>query len=90
VTIQMAISLEPLGYASSFRQGANPFDLATCMCYTGIDPFTKEAVYVARGLRDRKLRRALMQFLSRKTISPCGRSLSRRGDRTSSEPAATA
>jgi hypothetical protein len=32
------------------------------MCYTGIDPFTKEEVYVARGLRDRKLRRALMQF----------------------------
>jgi hypothetical protein len=35
---------------------------ATCMYYTGIDPFTKEEVYVARGLRDRKLQRALMQF----------------------------
>jgi hypothetical protein len=32
------------------------------MYYTGIDPFTKEEVYVARGLRDRKLQRALMQF----------------------------
>jgi hypothetical protein len=37
-------------------------DVATCMYYTGIDPSTKEAVYVARGLRDRKLQRALMQF----------------------------
>ena len=37
-------------------------DIATCMYYTGIDPFTKEEVYVARGLRDRKLQRALMQF----------------------------
>jgi hypothetical protein len=33
------------------------------MYYTGVDPFTKEAVYVARGLRDRKLQRALMQFV---------------------------
>jgi hypothetical protein len=39
-----------------------PFDIATCMYYTGIDPFTKQAVYVARHLRDRKLQRALMQF----------------------------
>jgi hypothetical protein len=32
------------------------------MYYTGIDPFTKQEVYVARNLRDRKLQRALMQF----------------------------
>jgi hypothetical protein len=32
------------------------------MFYTGIDPFTKQEVYVARHLRDRKLQRALMQF----------------------------
>jgi hypothetical protein len=32
------------------------------MYYTGIDPFTKEEVYIARGLRDRKMQQALMQF----------------------------
>jgi hypothetical protein len=37
-------------------------DVATCMYYTGIDPFTKKPVQVARNLRDRKLQRALMQF----------------------------
>ncbi len=37
-------------------------DIATCMYYTGIDPFTKQAVYIAKGLRDRKMQRALMQF----------------------------
>ena len=37
-------------------------DIATCMYYTGIDPFTKEEVYIARNLRARKLQRALMQF----------------------------
>jgi hypothetical protein len=32
------------------------------MYYTGIDPFTKQEVYVAQGLWDRKMQRALMQF----------------------------
>jgi hypothetical protein len=38
-------------------------DIATALYYTGIDPFTKQEVYVANGLRDRKMQRALMQFL---------------------------
>jgi hypothetical protein len=40
----------------------NPKDVATCIYYTGLDPLTKERVYVARGLRDRKMQRSLMQF----------------------------
>jgi hypothetical protein len=32
------------------------------MYYTGIEPFSKQAVYVARDLHNRKLQRALMQF----------------------------
>jgi uncharacterized radical SAM protein YgiQ len=39
-----------------------PFDIATCMYYTGIDPMTGKSVYVARGGRERKLQRALLQF----------------------------
>jgi uncharacterized radical SAM protein YgiQ len=39
-----------------------PFDIAACMYHTGLDPFTGEEVYAAKGLRDRKLQRALMQF----------------------------
>ena len=37
-------------------------DIATALYYTGIDPFTKKKVYVAKGLRDRKMQRGLMQF----------------------------
>ena len=37
-------------------------DIATCMYHTGIDPFTGQAVQVAKGLRNRKMQRALMQF----------------------------
>lgn len=36
-------------------------DIATCMYYTGIDPFTKQEFYIAKALRDREMRRALMQ-----------------------------
>jgi Domain of unknown function (DUF3362) len=32
------------------------------MYYTGLDPFTKKPVTIAKGLNDRKLQRALMQF----------------------------
>ena len=32
------------------------------MYYTGIDPFTKKPVRIAKGMRDRKMQRALMQF----------------------------
>jgi hypothetical protein len=39
-----------------------PTDVAKCMVYPGIDPFTKQEVRVAKGLRDRKMKRALMQF----------------------------
>jgi hypothetical protein len=37
-------------------------DIAACLYYTGIDPFTKQEVFVARHRRDRKLQRELMQF----------------------------
>jgi hypothetical protein len=39
-----------------------PFDVATAMYYTGIDPFTKKPVHIAKQLKDRKLQRALLQF----------------------------
>ena len=55
---------KPVGFfgkeASAFTHA--PPDIATCMWYTGIDPFTKKPVQVARHLGDRKLQRALMQF----------------------------
>jgi hypothetical protein len=32
------------------------------MYSTGLDPFTRQQVYIARNLKDRKLQRALLQF----------------------------
>lgn len=62
--IDLAVYLKRNGYRPDQVQDfiPAPFDVATCMYYTGIDPFTKKPVHVARHLRDRKLQRALMQF----------------------------
>jgi len=62
--INLAVFLKANGYKPDQVQDfiPAPFDVATAMYYTGIDPFTKKPVYIARQLRDRKLQRALMQF----------------------------
>ncbi|MHB1424300.1 MAG: YgiQ family radical SAM protein [Gemmataceae bacterium] len=62
--IDLALFLKRNGYRPDQVQDfiPAPFDIATCMYYTGIDPFTKQEVYVARNLKDRKLQRALIQF----------------------------
>ena len=62
--IDLAVFLKRNGYKPDQVQDfiPAPFDVATAMYYTGVDPFTKKPVHIARHLRDRKLQRALMQF----------------------------
>ncbi len=62
--IDLAVFLKRNGYRPDQVQDfiPAPFDVATAMYYTGLDPFTKKPVYIAQHLRDRKLQRALMQF----------------------------
>jgi uncharacterized radical SAM protein YgiQ len=80
--IDLALFLKRNGYRPDQVQDfiPAPFDVATCMFYTGIDPFTKQKVYVAQHLRDRKLQRALMQYFKpenyfevRKALEQAGR-----------------
>ena len=62
--IHLAVMLKQTGYRPDQVQDfiPAPLDIATTMYYTGIDPFTKKPVHIAKKLRDRKLQRALMQF----------------------------
>src|SRR5438046_3423121 len=62
--IDLALFLKRNGYRPDQVQDfiPAPFDVAACMYHTGIDPFTKQEVYIARNLRDRKMQRALLQF----------------------------
>jgi uncharacterized radical SAM protein YgiQ len=62
--IDLAVFLKRNGYKPDQVQDfiPAPFDVAAAMYHTGIDPFTRKPVFVAKQLRDRKLQRALMQF----------------------------
>jgi uncharacterized radical SAM protein YgiQ len=62
--IGLALYLKRNGYRPDQVQDfiPAPFDVATCMYYTGIDPFTKQQVHVTRQLNDRKMQRAMLQF----------------------------
>jgi len=54
-------------------------DIATCLYYTGIDPFTKKEVHVAKGIKDRKMQRALMQFFRPENYFEVRRALEQAG-----------
>ncbi|MEC8337637.1 MAG: YgiQ family radical SAM protein [Planctomycetota bacterium] len=80
--IDLALYLKRTGYRPDQVQDfiPAPFDVATAMYYTGIDPFSGKEVHIARHLRDRKLQRALMQFFKpenyfqvRKALEKAGR-----------------
>ena len=52
--IDLALFLKRNGYRPDQVQDfiPAPFDIATCMYHTGLDPFTGEEVYTARNLRE--------------------------------------
>jgi len=39
-----------------------PMSMATCMYHTGIDPFTRQPVYTAKDLREKRLQKALLLY----------------------------
>ena len=62
--IELARFLKRNGFAPDQVQDfiPAPMDLATAMYHTGLDPITMRPVAIAKGMRDRRLQRALMQF----------------------------
>lgn len=62
--IELALYLRRTGYRPEKVQDFIPLPMepATCMYYTGRDPFTGEPVETARGERQRRLQRAMLQF----------------------------
>jgi hypothetical protein len=49
------------------------------MYHTGLDPFTKKPVYVARQVRDRKMQWALLQFFKPENYFEVRRALEQAG-----------
>ena len=62
--IDLAVFLKQNSYRPDQVQDfiPSPFDIAACMYHTGLDPMTKEPVTVTKGLKDRRMQRALLQF----------------------------
>ena len=62
--IELALFLKRNSYKPDQVQDfiPSPFDIAACMYYTGLDPMTKQPVKVTKGLKDRRMQRALLQF----------------------------
>ncbi len=79
--IELALFLKRNGYRPDQVQDfiPSPFDIAACMYHTGLDPFTKKPVYVAKHLRDRKLQRALLQFFKPENYFEVRRALEQAG-----------
>ena len=79
--IQLAVFLKRNGYKPDQVQDfiPAPMDVATCMYHTGLDPFTMKPVFVAKGLRDRRLQRALMQFFKSENYFEVREALRRAG-----------
>lgn len=79
--IDLAVFLKRNGYQPDQVQDfiPSPFDIAACMFHTGLDPFTKKPVYIAKHLRDRKLQRALLQFFKPQNYFEVRRALEQSG-----------
>ncbi len=62
--LEVALYLKKTGFVPDQVQDfyPTPGSLATCMYYTELNPHTMEDIYVAKGARERKLQRALLQF----------------------------
>jgi uncharacterized radical SAM protein YgiQ len=62
--IELAVFLKQNSYKPDQVQDfiPSPFDIAACMYHTGLDPMTKQPVKVTKGLKDRRMQRALLQF----------------------------
>jgi uncharacterized radical SAM protein YgiQ len=62
--IELALHLKKNGYRPRQVQDfiPAPMDVATCMYYTGLDPYTMKPVPVARKVKARQVQRALLQY----------------------------
>ncbi|MDR0327631.1 MAG: DUF3362 domain-containing protein [Planctomycetaceae bacterium] len=64
MTIEAAVYLKRHGIRSDQVQEfvPGPFELATCMYYTGLNPITGQPVYIPFRLRERRLQKALLMY----------------------------
>jgi len=81
--IELAVYLKRRGIRPEQVQDfiPGPFDVATCMYHTGIDPMTGCEVYVPKGARERRLQRALLQYFKPENYADVREALEKAGRR---------
>jgi uncharacterized radical SAM protein YgiQ len=79
--IELALFLKRNSYKPDQVQDfiPSPFDIAACMYHTGLDPMTREPVKVTKGLKDRRMQRALLQFFKPENYFEVRRALEQAG-----------
>ncbi len=65
--VELALWLKEQGYRPRQVQDfiPTPMSIASAMYWTGLDPLTGEAIPVARGLREKRLQKALLLYWDR-------------------------
>jgi uncharacterized radical SAM protein YgiQ len=65
--VELALWLKEHGYRPRQVQDfiPTPMSIASAMYHTGLDPLTGQPVYVAKGLREKKLQKALLLYWNR-------------------------
>jgi uncharacterized radical SAM protein YgiQ len=79
--IDLAVFLKRNSYKPDQVQDfiPSPFDIAACMYHTGLDPMTRQPVKIAKGLKDRRMQRALLQFFKPENYFEVRRALEQTG-----------
>jgi len=79
--IDLAVFLKRNSYRPDQVQDfiPSPFDIAACMYHTGLDPMTREPVKITKGLKDRRMQRALLQFFKPENYFEVRRALEQAG-----------
>ena len=81
--IELALYLKKKGLRPRQVQDfiPTPMSMATSMYYTGHDPFSREPVYTAKTMREKRMQKALLQYwdpeqhsLAREALQRAGRS----------------
>ncbi|MEE2673283.1 MAG: YgiQ family radical SAM protein [Myxococcota bacterium] len=79
--IELAVFLKQRGYRPRQVQDfiPAPMDVATCIYYTGLDPYSMKPVKTVKRLRDREVQRALLQFFAPENYQGVRKALERAG-----------
>ena len=79
--IEMALYLKKMHFVPDQVQDfyPTPGTMSTCMYYAEMDPYTKEKIFVAKNMQDKRQQRALMHFNKKENADTVRKALEKAG-----------